>query len=63
MSHRILFESLLQADNENEVINILNQENLWEYSTDNWKIFGGDDFAGNKSIFTAQNPTPEGAII
>jgi len=63
MSHRILFESLLQADNENEVINILNQENLWEYSTDNWKIFGGDDFAGNKSIFMAQNPTPEGAII
>ena len=63
MDNRTLFESLLTADSESEVINILQSENLWEFSTDNWKIFGGDDFAGNKSIFMAQNPTPEGAII
>ncbi len=48
MDNRTLFESLLTADSESEVINILQSENLWEFSTDNWKIFGGDDFAGIK---------------
>lgn len=58
-----LFYELLNSDSENDILEILEAHNLAKFDTNNWKIFGGDTFANNKSIIYAQNSTPEGALI
>ena len=49
-SGKPLFYSLIKADSEDDVIDILNSNNLGQFDTKNWKIFGGDDFANNKAL-------------
>ena len=63
MENLELFYSLIKADSEDDVIDILNSNNLGQFDTKNWKIFGGDDFANNKALVHGQNSTPEGALI
>jgi len=61
MDNLSLFYSLLKSDSEEEIDEILSKENLSKFDTNNWKIFGGDDFANNKALVHGQNSTPEGA--
>lgn len=63
MENLELFYSLIKADSEDDVIDILNSNNLGQFDTKNWKIFGGDDFANNKALIHGQNSTPVGALI
>ena len=50
MDNLSLFYSLLKSDSEEEIDEILSKENLSKFDTNNWKIFGGDDFANNKAL-------------
>ena len=63
MDNLSFFYYLLKSDSEKEIDEILRNENLDKFDIDNWKIFGGDDFANNKALVHGQNSTPEGALI
>ena len=52
--------SLVKAESEEEVIQILKKSKLWD-DLDNWKFFGGDE--NNFSVIGNQQSKPESAIV
>ena len=63
MYNRQLFDKIFQSEDENEVIDILKKEGIWDFSDKNWMLLGGDKGVNNQSTVQGQTGSSTGALV
>ena len=60
MDNRSLFTALFHSESEDEVVEVLNNHNLWSFDKSDWKILGTKN---NQAIVGNQTTEPQNALV
>ena len=61
MDNRSLFTALFHSESEDEVVEVLNNHNLWSFDKSDWKILGAKE--NNQAIVGNQTTEPQNALV